>query len=278
VADASPACDVGGTASQKLSVMRNLTTEQWERATDVPLIVAALAFLAAYAIPILKPDLPSWAAATCIAVVATAWALFVVDYVVRLRLAPDRRTYVRKHVVDLLVIALPLLRPLRLLRLLVLFSVLNRRIGSRLRGRLAVYTGGTAALLALCAALGVLSAERGHEGANINSFGDSIWWAITTMTTVGYGDRYPVTGLGRAIAAMLMVGGIALLGVVTATLASWLIEAVEADQQETYDMKNEIRTLHRKLDQLLGGQSVEPSPAPSQVSEQELGDKEPGGD
>jgi voltage-gated potassium channel len=257
--------------------MRNLTTEQWERATDVPLIVAALAFLAAYAIPILKPDLPSWAAATCIAVVATAWALFVVDYVVRLRLAPDRRTYVRKHVADLLVIALPLLRPLRLLRLLVLFSVLNRRIGSRLRGRLAVYTGGTAALLALCAALGVLSAERGHEGANINSFGDSIWWAITTMTTVGYGDRYPVTGLGRAIAAMLMVGGIALLGVVTATLASWLIEAVEADQQETYDMKNEIRTLHRKLDQLLGGQSVEPSAAPGQVSEQELGDKEPGG-
>ena len=276
----SPACNVGGTASQKLSVMRNLTTEQWERATDVPLIVAALAFLAAYAIPILKPDLPSWAAATCIVAVATAWALFVVDYVVRLRLARDRRTYVRKHVLDLLVIALPLLRPLRLLRLLVLFSVLNRRIGSRLRGRLAVYTGGTAALLALCAALGVLSAERGHEGANINSFGDSIWWAITTMTTVGYGDRYPVTGLGRAIAAMLMVGGIALLGVVTATLASWLIEAVEADQQETYDMKNEIRTLHRKLDQLLGGQSVEPSPAtaPSQVSEQELGDKEPGGD
>jgi len=275
----SPACNVGGTASQKLSVMRNLTTEQWERATDVPLMVAALAFLAAYAIPILKPDLPSWAAATCIAAVATAWALFVVDYVVRLRLAPDRRTYVRKHVLDLLVIALPLLRPLRLLRLLVVFSVLNRRIGGRLRGRLAVYTGGTAALLALCAALGVLSAERGHDGANINSFGDSIWWAITTMTTVGYGDRYPVTGLGRAIAAMLMVGGIALLGVVTATLASWLIEAVEADQQETYDMKNEIRTLHRKLDQLLGGQSVEPSPATahSQVSEQELGDKEPGG-
>ena len=102
----SPACDVGGTASQKLSVMRNLTTEQWERATDVPLMVAALAFLAAYAIPILKPDLPSWAAAMCIGAAATAWALFVVDYVVRLRLAPDRRTYVRKHVLDLLVIAL----------------------------------------------------------------------------------------------------------------------------------------------------------------------------
>jgi voltage-gated potassium channel len=275
----SPACSVGGTASQKLSVMRNLTTEQWERATDVPLMVAALAFLAAYAIPILKPDLPGWAAAMCIGAAATTWALFVVDYVVRLRLAPDRRTYVRKHVLDLLVIALPLLRPLRLLRLLVLFTLLNRRVGMRLRGRLAVYTGGAAALLAFCAALGMLNAERGHEGANIKSFGDSIWWAITTMTTVGYGDRYPVTGLGRAIAVMLMVGGIALLGVVTATLASWLIEAVEADQRETYDMKNEIRTLHRKLDELLGEQSVEPSPAAarSQVNEQELGDRDAGG-
>jgi voltage-gated potassium channel len=180
---------------------------------------------------------------------------------------------------DLLVIALPLLRPLRLLRLLVLFTLLNRRVCMRLPAPTAVYTGGAAALLAFCAALGVLNAERGHEGANINSFGDSIWWAITTMTTVGYGDRYPVTGLGRAIAVMLMVGGIALLGVVTASLASWLIEAVEADQQETYDMRNEIRTLHRKLDQLLGGQSVEPSPTtPSRVNEQQLGDRDAGGD
>ena len=55
----SPACNVGGAASQKLPVMRNLTTEQWERATDVPLMVAAAAFLAAYAIPILKPDRPA---------------------------------------------------------------------------------------------------------------------------------------------------------------------------------------------------------------------------
>jgi voltage-gated potassium channel len=56
--------------------------------------------------------------------------------------------------------------------------------------------------------------------ANITDFGDAIWWAVTTMTTVGYGDRYPVTSAGRMVAFALMIGGIALLGTATATLAS----------------------------------------------------------
>jgi voltage-gated potassium channel len=78
------------------------------------------------------------------------------------------------------------------------------------------------------------------------------------MTTVGYGDQYPVTTSGRLIVAALMLGGIALLGVVTATLASWLVETVEAEQQEADDMRAEIRTLHQKLD-LLVKQQGEPS-------------------
>ena len=81
-------------------------------------------------------------------------------------------------------------------------------------------------LLAFCAALAVLDAERSSPDANITDFGDAIWWAITTMTTVGYGDRYPVTSVGRLVAFGLMIGGIALFGTVTATLASWLVETV----------------------------------------------------
>ncbi len=78
------------------------------------------------------------------------------------------------------------------------------------------------------------------------------------MTTVGYGDQYPVTTVGRLVGVTLMLGGITLLGVVTATLASWLVEAVEAEQQESDDMRAEIRTLHQKLD-LLVSQQGEPS-------------------
>jgi voltage-gated potassium channel len=93
----------------------------------------------------------------------------------------------------------------------------------------AAIPAGGASLLAFYAALAVLDVERSSSDANITDFGDAMWWAVTTMTTIGYGDRYPVTGVGRLVAFALMVGGIALLGTVTATLASWLVETVAAE-------------------------------------------------
>jgi voltage-gated potassium channel len=69
------------------------------------------------------------------------------------------------------------------------------------------------------------------RGANITTLGDALWWAMSTVTTVGYGDRYPVSGQGRFIAAGLMLAGIALLGIVTASLASWLIDKVRAVEE-----------------------------------------------
>ena len=154
------------------------------------------------------------------------WAVFVVDYVARFVLSTDRRAFVRHNLLDLAVLALPVLRPLRLLRLLALLAILNRAGANSLRGRVVVYVMGGTILLVVCGALAITDAERNRPGANIAHIGDGLWWAVTTMTTVGYGDRYPVTTTGRFIAAALMVGGIALLGVVTATLASWLVQRV----------------------------------------------------
>ncbi len=154
------------------------------------------------------------------------WGLFALDLLVRVTLAADRRNYLLRHLHDLAVIVLPLLRPLRLLRLITVIGVLNRRAGSSLRGRVAVYVGGATTLLTAVAALAMLDAERDADGANITTIGDALWWGITTITTVGYGDRYPTTTEGRLIAVGLMLAGIALLGTVTATLASWLIDRV----------------------------------------------------
>lgn len=107
-----------------------------------------------------------------------------------------------------------------------------------------LYVGGSTALLLLVAALAVLDAERDARDANITTFGDAAWWALTTMTTVGYGDRYPVTAGGRWVAAGLMVAGVALLGVVTATLASWLVERVsEVDEQTQAATRRDIAAL-----------------------------------
>jgi len=75
------------------------------------------------------------------------------------------------------------------------------------------------------------------------------------MTTVGYGDQYPVTAAGRLVAFGLMIGGIALLGTVTATLASWLVETVAAEKEEAEDLQSSVRRLEAKLDRLAAQQT-----------------------
>lgn len=203
----------------------------WERRSEWPLMAAAFVFLAAYAWPILQADMSDTGRRAAEVLTWVAWAAFAADYLVRLRLAERRRDFVRANLIDLAVIALPLFRPLRLLRLVTLLAILNRGAAA-LRGKVAVYVGGATGLIVTLAALAVLDAERSSPEATITSFGDAMWWAATTVTTVGYGDSYPTTAGGRSVAVGLMLAGIALLGIVTASLASWLIDKVRAVEEE----------------------------------------------
>lgn len=240
-------------------MLRTMTDEsrrqRWEHGADWPLTITAVVFLAAYAAPILRPDLVSPWPTICQLVTWAAWALFAVDYFTRLALSRDRAAFVRGNLFDLAVVALPLLRPLRLLRLVALLSVLNRYAGGSLRGRVAVYVAGATSLVLFVASLAVLDAERGAKGATITTFGDALWWAMTTVTTVGYGDRYPITGQGRFVAGGLMLAGIALLGIVTASLASWLIDKVReveehvqaATRADVVALTVEVRALRQEL-------------------------------
>ena len=113
-----------------------------------------------------------------------------------------------------------------------------------------------AALLLLMGALAALDAERNATGSNIQTFGDALWWAASTITTVGYGDVTPISTTGRFIAVALMVGGIALLGTVTATIASWFVEQVnekeEASQLATRQQVAELAARIDYLTELLG--------------------------
>lgn len=98
-------------------------------------------------------------------------------------------------------------------------------------------------------------AERAAPASKIKTFPDALWWAVATVTTVGYGDYAPTTGTGRCTAVGLMVAGIALLGVVTATLASWLVQRVaEQDdanqavtQQQIAELTVQITALRSEL-------------------------------
>jgi len=220
----------------------------WERRTEWPLAGAALVFLAAFAWPILDVQLTGFWREVCRYADYSAWAAFVLDYLVRLRLADRRMHYISRHLPDLLTLALPVLRPLRLLRVLVLLRVLNRRAAQSLRGRVAVYVSASALLVLFCASLAELDAERHDPHAKITSFGQAAWWAVTTMTTVGYGDYEPITTEGRLIAVALMLAGIALLGVVTASIASWLIEEVREVETETQAAtRADLALLHAEI-------------------------------
>ena len=97
--------------------MTRMDIQQWERATAAPLMVAAVGFLAAYAIPILNPGLDDRLLVICEAVTWGTWLLFAVNYFCRFGLADDRKRYLLHHILDFLVIILPLVRRLRVLRL-----------------------------------------------------------------------------------------------------------------------------------------------------------------
>ena len=236
--------------------------ETWQRRTEWPLAALALIFLGAYAWPILDPGLDPTLVSACHVTTWVVWVAFAADYAVRLRLAPDRRAFVRGHLLDLAIIVLPVLRPLRLLRLVFLLEVLHRSTAGGLRGRIAVYVVGATSLVVLVAALAALDAERDADGALITTFGEALWWSFVTVTTVGYGDFYPVTAAGRLISLGLMVAGIALLGIVTASLASWLIEKVSdetsEDQAETQAEIAALAAEVRRLNELLGARAEGP--------------------
>jgi voltage-gated potassium channel len=205
--------------------------DRWTKRTDFPLLVVAGIFVVAYAWDIIG-NLHGLSDDAAQIVIWITWAIFVVDYVVKLVLAPKRVRWFFRHILDFLLVALPFLRPLRLMRVAMVWTSVHRVAGRTLRGRLSVYTIGSALLLVFVASLAVLEAERNAPGSNIHDFGQAIWWSFVTITGVGYGDFEPVTFEGRAVAVGLMVAGIALIGVIAATLATWLISAVQVQEEK----------------------------------------------
>ncbi len=228
--------------------------ERWESRSEWVLAAIAVIFLVVYSFQVLANPPPQVNSQLNNAM-ALLYVAFIVDYVVRFTLAPQRRRWFFRHLFDLAIVALPFLRPLKLLRLLVLIKVMQRAGGDAIRGRVAIYAAGSAALFVYVASLAILQTERSAPGSNITNFGDALWWGVTTVTTVGYGDTYPVTDTGRVIAALLMMGGIRLIGFITATVASWIVERVSeedsANRAATASQMEELRDqIHNLSEQL----------------------------
>jgi voltage-gated potassium channel len=199
-------------------------TTRWEGRTETPLAVASALFLTSYAIRVLAHGLPEPWRAVCLAVTLGTWTLFALDYTVRWRLSGQGPRFVTTHWLDTVVLVLPLLRPLRVVKI---YETVQRRRGRprlALHARVITYAGLTVALLGFSGALAVYQQEHAAPGATIRTFGDSVWWTCATLATVGYGDVAPVTAAGRVIAVGLMACGLALLGAVTGSFSSWLLQ------------------------------------------------------
>jgi voltage-gated potassium channel len=235
---------------------------RWERRTNGPLFWLALLFVAVLLAPLLVQLQPRQMAALT-AVGAAIWAAFAVDYAARLFLAQERRRFVRTHRLDLLVVLLPLLRPLRALLLVrltgagALLGLARGHAQRSLHARVTGYVGAVTVVVLGVAAVAVYDAERGGTDPNITSLPDALWWAMSTVTSVGYGDLYPTTGAGRLVAATLMVVGIALLSVVTATVAAWFVSRLHGVRQAEEpagatleDVLAELREVRARLDAL----------------------------
>ena len=178
--------------------------------------------------------------------------VFFIDFLHRLFTAKSKWEYMRWGWIDLLSsIPMTYFFAGRLFRVLQLLRVLRaiRSIGYLshyfLKNRVrSAFT--SAAILAfltiLFSAIGILHVEKGAVGAKITNGEEALWWAYVTITTVGYGDLYPVTAEGRIIAAVLMTVGVGLFGTFTAYVASWFVaRKVEENQEErTMQMEKEI--------------------------------------
>lgn len=227
--------------------------ERWTNRTETPLLVLAVLFLVVLIAPYVV-TLNRTGAVVLLVLNIVIWAAFALDYFVRLYLARERWRFVKANLLDLLIVVLPMLRPLRALRLLRILrlgsiaGIAHKRATHSLHARVTTYVVTAVVVSVLAAAGAVREAERGSPDANIKTLGDGLWWAATTVTTVGYGDRYPTTMLGRFVAVALMLLGIALLGVITATIAAWFVERLQ-DVEETV-AESEQRT-EATLDEVL---------------------------
>lgn len=203
----------------------------WERRVEMPLLIASPLFLACYAVRVLDHDRDPLLGDIATIALLAIWALFAVDYAVRLALSGQGAHFVTSHWLDTVVLILPLLRPVRIVNTYVTLQRRHDRPRLSLYGRVMAYAGITALLLSVATALAVYQQERGAPGATIRTFGDAVWWACSAITTVGYGDVTPVTPLGRVFAVFLMICGLALLGAVTGSFSSWLIQVFRREDE-----------------------------------------------
>jgi voltage-gated potassium channel len=207
-------------------------------------------------------DLPEDSVVILDAVDNLVCGIFLFDFVIRLASAPNKLRFLAWGWIDLLssIPAIDVFRAGRIVRVVRILRVLR---GIRVARILAKYLRNNRAdgtilavifvsiQLLLLSSVAILQVEKHVDGSNIKSASDALWWAIVTMTTVGYGDKYPVTTIGRVIAGLLMIGGVGLFGTLSGSVTSWILNPVEERQEVDLDaIQRELTAINARLDEV----------------------------
>lgn len=189
----------------------------------------AIAFLVSYSYPAFVEEISTSVQSILDTVQWVSWIAFAADLLVGVLTAESKVHFLKRHPLEILAVLLPFLRPLRLLRFISFGTLVFEKVNLGKSIAISFKVIVTALFLTYLAGIEITLAERGEPGATIQTVGDGFWWAITTLTTVGYGDIYPTTTEGRFIAVGLMVSGICVLGVISATVAAWFVKMTQDD-------------------------------------------------
>lgn len=221
-----------------MSSIRRALDNYVERVEHVLLVLGFL-FLGTYAYQVLaEPPAAIYEVLDVVGLVI--YLVFAFDLLLRVVHSGKKLTtiagfldFLKHNWLSIAAVALPAFRTLRVFGVLLVIRGLAPFFRTR-ASRVGLIVGISLPLTLFTAAIAVLESERGLPGSNINSFGDAIWWSIASVTTVGYGDKFPLTSDGRLVASILMVVGIGLFSALTALLAAWVLGERDLKKQQEW--------------------------------------------
>ena len=219
----------------------------WEERSSRPMFVASVLYLLAFAAPIMSTRIQEPYDAYLNILQLILWGLFAADYCIRLYLAPRRLYFITHNLMNLAIVLLP---AWRIVSFLAMIHLTTNRQYKRL-SELAMKLFGYTAIFIIMFALAIYSVESSEPGAMIRDLPTAYWWTFTTLATVGYGDVYPITGIGRVIAVVVMLYGVGMVAVATGALASWIIEKIGGREEQEYPAtKADVDDLHQEISEL----------------------------
>jgi voltage-gated potassium channel len=203
-----------------------------KRVWNETLTLLAICFLIAYSYPAFDESISNSTNHYLGLVQWACWLAFAVDLIYGIWKAESKKEFLKRHPLEIASVLLPFLRPLRLMRVISFGSLALQKVAIGRQFAITVKVAISALFISYIAAIQITISERSIEGSNIKTFSDGLWWAVTTVTTVGYGDRYPTTTEGRMLAVLLMITGISLVGVITASVAAWFVKMSQEDSSK----------------------------------------------